>query len=231
MTVTDYQSHEAYLYEQRRRAFGQARRHTWFIRIMRIVLPAVTLLLCTGILFSSGIFSPSGPIFETSSIGIENGVLTMEDARLTGIDEEDRPYSVNATSASQLITQPGVINLDGIDAELSGGGDGWSSVAASNGRYDRDQEVLRLEDNVRVQSDDGYDVSLDSAFVDLRAGTVTSDDPVEIEMMNGTLRAQGMIIENNGENLRFFDGVSLNIRPRGSNDESSKSDSDTASNE
>lgn len=198
---------------------------------MRLVLPAVTLLLCGGILYTSGVFSPSGPILESTSIGIENGVLTMENARLTGIDEEDRPYSVNATSASQRISQPGVIDLDGIDAELSGDGDGWSSVVARIGQYDRDQEVLRLEDDVRVRSGEGYDVSLDSAYVDLRSGTVTSDDPVEIQMMNGTLRAQGMSIENSGETLRFFDGVSLSIRPSESNDEPGQSDSDLVSNE
>lgn len=231
MTVANYQSHEAGLYERRRRAFGQARRHTWFIRALRLVIPAATFSLAGGILFTSGIFAPSGPILESSSVGIENGVLTMENARLTGIDEDDRPYEVNAITASQRLGEPGIITLDGIDAELSGGEKSWSSVAARSGQYDRDQEVLRLEDDVLVRSGEGYDVSLDSAYVDLRAGTVTSDDPVEIEMMNGTLRAQGMTIENRGETLRFFDGVSLRINPSRSAGETSATDTGVAANE
>ncbi len=231
MTVTNYQSHEAGLFERRKKAFGQARRHTWFIRVLRFVLPATTLSLAGGILITSGIFTPSGPVLESSNVGIENGVLTMENARLTGIDEEDRPYEVNALTASQLLSDPGVINLDGIDAELSGGDESWSSVAARSGQYDRDQEVLRLEEDVLVRSGDGYDVSLDSAYVDLRAGTVTSDDPVEIEMMNGTLQAQGMTIENKGEILRFFDGVSLKINPGQDAGESSETDTGTSVNE
>ncbi len=231
MTVANYQSHEAGLFERRQKAFGQARRHTWFIRIMRFVLPAATLSLVAGILITSGIFAPSGPILESSSVGIENGVLTMENARLTGIDEEDRPYEVNAVTASQRLSEPGVINLDGIDAELSGGDKSWSSVVARSGQYDRDQEVLRLEEDVLVRSGDGYDVALDSAYVDLRTGTVTSDDPVEIEMMNGTLRAQGMTIENKGETLRFFDGVSLRINPRRDAGEAAETDTGIAANE
>ena len=231
MTVTDFQSHEAGLYDRRKKAFGQARRHTWFIRAMRLLLPAITIALSAGILVTGGIFAPSGPVLESSSIGIENGVLTMENARLTGIDEEDRPYAVNALTASQRLNQPSVINLDGIDAELSGGDTSWSSVAARTGRYDRDQEVLRLEDDVLVKSGEGYDVSLDSAYVDLRAGTVTSDDPVEIEMLNGTLQAQGMSIENRGETMHFFDGVSLRIYPKQGDDSSPDTDSGPTTNE
>jgi lipopolysaccharide export system protein LptC len=231
LTVANYQSHETVLFEQRQRAFGQARRHTWFIRVMRFVLPATTLSLAGGILITSGFFTPSGPILESSSIGIENGVLTMENARLTGIDEEDRPYEVNAITASERLNEPGVINLDGINAALSGGEKSWSSVVARSGQYDRDQEVLRLEEDVLVRSGEGYDVSLDSAYVDLRAGTVTSDDPVEIEMMNGTLRAQGMTIENKGEILRFFDGVSLRINPSQDAGEPSETDAGIVANE
>ncbi len=208
MTVTD---NDNWANDGRERAFALAQRHTRFVRVMRLALPAATLLLCGGIVYFSGLLTSSGPTFEISGIGIEDGTLTMEDARLTGVNEDDRAYVVNADTASQQLAQPNVFDLDNIDAEISGGDAAWASVEADSGQYDRERETLRLDRDVRVQSGDGYDVLLESAYVDLKAGTVISDDPVEVQMMNGTVNAQGLEIGNNGQTIRFFNGVSLNF--------------------
>lgn len=203
------------LLERRSAAFVRARRHTRFVQVLRVVLPVLIVVISAGIIMSSGILTSRENDVQIGNVGIENGALTMENARLTGVDDEDRSYVVNAESASQPLTQPDVVDLTGIDAQISGDESGWAAVVAGTGQYDRNEEVLRLEQDVRVRTGDRYDVILDSAFVDLRNGSVVSDDPVEVQMMTGTVRASGMKIENKGETLRFYDGVSLNFTPNG----------------
>ncbi|MBL4758226.1 MAG: LPS export ABC transporter periplasmic protein LptC [Rhizobiales bacterium] len=226
MAIADNENteNENWIDDNRERAFVLARRHTRFVRVMRLALPALTLFICGGIIYFSGLLTSTPPTFEITSIGIKDGTLTMENARLTGVNEDNRAYVVNADTASQQLSQPDVFDLDNIDAQISGGDAAWASVEADRGQYDREQETLRLEQDVHVLSGDGYDVQLESAFVDLKAGTVVSDDPVEVQMMNGTVNAQGLEISNNGQTIRFFNGVSLNFTPGGTDKNSETSD-------
>jgi lipopolysaccharide export system protein LptC len=84
-----------------------------------------------------------------------------------------------------------------------------------------------LKDNIFLQSSTGYEARLSQARVDMAKGTVTSNEPVAVKLLNGTLDAQGLEITQNGEVVRFEGGVSMILfpeeaKPAGANSDSAR---------
>ena len=52
---------------------------------------------------------------------------------------------------------------------------------------------------------------LSQAYVDINKGTVTSDEHVDVKLLNGTLTADRLRIFNSGEVVRFEGNVVMNL--------------------
>ena len=65
--------------------------------------------------------------------------------------------------------------------------------------------------NSPLQSSTGYEARLTRAFVDMGKGTVTSDEHVDVKLLNGTLTADKLRIFNSGEIVRFEGNVVMNL--------------------
>ena len=59
--------------------------------------------------------------------------------------------------------------------------------------------MLDLHKDIFLQSSTGYEARLTQAFVDMGKGTVTSDEHVDVKLLNGTLTADRLRITGGGE--------------------------------
>jgi lipopolysaccharide export system protein LptC len=71
--------------------------------------------------------------------------------------------------------------------------------------------VLTLDKDIVLKSSTGYEGHLQQAIVDIRAGTVTSNKPVEVKLLNGNLNAKQLAITDAGGLVRFDGGVSMTL--------------------
>ncbi len=62
---------------------------------------------------------------------------------------------------------------------------------------------MNLEQDVHVRTDAGQEVDLRSAFVDFKAGTVVSTEPVTVSLGNGVIEAKGIEVSDNGKIIQF----------------------------
>ncbi|MEM6665165.1 MAG: LPS export ABC transporter periplasmic protein LptC [Pseudomonadota bacterium] len=197
------------------RAFRVARRHRLFVRLLRVFIPGSAVLLLGA--FVAKIFVTTltsvGPIaFE--SLSLEDGALVMVNPTLTGIDRNERAYSLSAQEASQQLDQTELIDLAGINAVLAVDPQQDAQVIAGNGQFNQEEETLNLFNGVNVRTTTGYEVRLADAFVELDAGRVTSDNAVEIDLLNGTLNATGVEIIERGDIIRFTGPITLDLHMR-----------------
>jgi lipopolysaccharide export system protein LptC len=86
-----------------------------------------------------------------------------------------------------------------------------TEVVAHSGVYNSKKEVLQLGRNTVVTSTAGYKVLIDNAVIDIRGTTLTTDDPVHVEMKEGRLDAQRMEVLESGNVLRFH-GVKMTLK-------------------
>lgn len=196
------------------RAFAKARRHSRFVRLLRYALPAFGLALLAGMLASNlpGLLL-RGPI-TVGRISVDDGALKMENPRLTGYTRDDKTYELTALSAAQDIATPGIVRLNMVEARITAPDGGWTTIKADRGLFQSEREMLDLESNIVVRSDSGQAMRLDTAQIELKAGTVVSRNPVELEALNGTLRADTMQIADKGERMTFTGHVVLVFRPK-----------------
>ena len=85
------------------------------------------------------------------------------------------------------------------------------TLDARTGYYDSKQQLLDLRKDIFLQSSTGYEAKLSQALLDINKGTVTSEEPVDVKLLNGTLAADRLRIINSGEVVRFEGNVVMNL--------------------
>ena len=194
----------------RSRAFARARSHSRRVRLFKLVIPVGASLGIAGVVLATW-FNPFRTV-EGLTLGpasVSGTKITMESPRLTGFRNDLRPYEVTASSAQQDVRKPHLVELKDLKARIVTDDQGSTArLEAVKGILDTQKEHLRLRQDVRVRTDGGQDVRLRSAFVDFKAGTVVSDDPVTVSLGNGIVRATGLEVKDNGKVLHFRGRVS-----------------------
>ena len=133
--------------------------------------------------------------------------------RFTGRDAEGRPYVLTADSAVRRLAGLGTLtDLDNprIDYALLFGGSSRpeaSEVLSHFGVYDDHNRILRMREAVRFATRSGYRFRTEGAALDLAAGVVTGDLPVEGHAPWGGIQAQGFELHDEGRRLVFSGGV------------------------
>lgn len=192
-------------------AFVRARRHSGRVRLLKIVLPALALLMVAGFVAKSWIAAPAGVSANLGGTAIEDGRLVMADPRLDGFTSDDRAYAVTAARAVQDIGDSSRIDLEQIDAKLPFEADKWMTVAAESGIYDRDAGKLDITSEMTVKTDTGITALFKSASVDMAAGSLKTQDPVDITLDGARITADSLSVTDKGGVMIFENRVRMHI--------------------
>ena len=203
--------------------FAKAARHSRMVRILRVAVPAAVALAMASIVAVSvfnpfRILLPKLPV-EMGNLVVSGTKITMESPHLAGFSTDQRPYEMWAKAAVQDLTDPDHVELKTLRAKMMMEDKTTVTMDARTGYYDSKQGTLDLRKDVFVQSSTGYEARMSQAFVDLNKGTVTSDEHVDVKLLNGTLTADKLRIVNSGEIVRFEGNVVMNLDNLGSPEE------------
>jgi lipopolysaccharide export system protein LptC len=195
--------------------FRVAARHSRLVRILRVAVPGAVLLSMAAIVAVS-IFNPFRMMMPKLPVDIGNLVvsgtkITMETPHVAGFSADKRPYELWAKAAIQDLTDPDHMELDTIRAKVMMEDRSTVTLDARTGYYDSKQSLLDLRKDIFLQSSTGYEAKLSQAFVDMNKSLVTSDEPVDVKLLNGTLTADRLRIFNGGEVVRFEGNVVMHL--------------------
>jgi lipopolysaccharide export system protein LptC len=85
------------------------------------------------------------------------------------------------------------------------------TLEARTGLFDTKAQLLDLRKDIFLQSSTGYEARLSQAMLDIGKGTVTSEEPVDVKLLNGTLTADRLRITEKGALVRFEGHVVMNL--------------------
>jgi lipopolysaccharide export system protein LptC len=199
---------------RRQAAFVAAQRHTHLVRFLRRAIPVVAVVSVLGLIVVPFLNPLRGKLQNVSigSVGIAGGKVRMETPKLSGYRKDNRPYQVTAENAYQEIRNPTQIELQTLTARIQMEREGWVTVNAKTGLFDTQKERLKLADDVKIRTESGHDMSMKSADVDFKAGTVASREPVTVHMDQTTVDANALDVKNNGELIAFEGRVRVLIK-------------------
>ena len=196
--------------------FAIAARHSRMVRVLRIAVPSAVILAMTAIVAVS-VFNPFRMLLpklplEMGNLVVSGTKITMESPHMAGYTPDQRPYEVWAKTATQDVTDPDHVDLKTLRAKvLMEDRTTTVTLDALNGLMDTKQQLLDLHKDIFLQSSTGYEARLSQAFVDIGKGTVTSEEHVDVKLLNGTLTSDKLRITGGGEVVRFEGNVVMNL--------------------
>lgn len=191
--------------ERRPPSAGALARRRVAVALAKRVLPLAAL----GLLAAIALW----PEFETAA---ERGRIAFRQAgqvtptalylvnpRYQGLDDQDRPFTVTAASATQAASDD-IVDLDVPRADMLLTDGGWIYLEARQGRFDKPRNHLDLAGAVTVHHADGTQFTTARAAIDLHASAAEGDDPVAAQGPFGTLTAEGFRLRDRGQVMIFI---------------------------
>jgi lipopolysaccharide export system protein LptC len=195
--------------------FAAAARHSRMVRVLRVAVPAAVVLALAAIVAVS-VFNPFRMLLPKLPIDIGNLVvsgtkITMESPHLAGFSTDQRPYELWAKAAVQDLTAPDHVELQTLRAKVMMEDKSTLTMDAHSGFFDSKQQLLDLREDIFLQSSTGYEAKLTQAHIDINKGSVSSDEHVDVKLLNGTLSADKLRIIDSGDVVRFEGNVVMNL--------------------
>lgn len=202
--------------ENRERFSDSGRMRRLFLQFVKFVLPVLALgFLVLMLVWPRLTEKKTAPEFADAANSTARDDLRMSSLRFTGMDGENRPYLVTATSATQDSEDSELVHLENLQADIALDAGDWAAINARTGLMHSGLQTLQIDGQVEAYLDNGYAFYTESARIDLSKNSLYADQPVRIQGPLGHLRARTMLASDRGQKLHFAGNVSVMIYPRG----------------
>ena len=209
----------------RSRAFALARRHSFVVRWLKIILPICAVaVLSSYVVFMQRSLEVEGGKLELGPVAFSSDVLTMHDPRYEGYGKDGTRFAVAARTAEQDIQQEGPIRLNTIERTILQPNKTTTKLLATKGVFDSEANELELLDSIEIKSSDGMTARLTRAKVFMKESKIVSNEPVTVEMATGTLAGNSMVLLQKSRELTFTGGVTARLKPQGRSDNAAQTD-------
>lgn len=192
------------------RSYRVARKHSRLVSKLKIALPVTAALISLSFISVSVLRSwvPDELVIESATI--QDGKIVMTKPAVAGVNKDGISYSMNAERALQDITNPNLMTLETLRAAVPLN-DIIASVTAQESIFDRATNKMEMSEPFEINLSNGILAKFQSAKVDLKAGTISTNDPIEIETKDGSIVAKSLQIADNGKSITFSGQVRARI--------------------
>jgi lipopolysaccharide export system protein LptC len=166
--------------------------HDWLVGFLKIVLP-----LGVGVVLAYLLLSPLSKTKENSflldkkKVDVAHERLKTQSAEYRGLDDQGRPFTVQAARAVQPTSASPLVNVNGMAAQLQMK-DGPATVHADQGQYNIDKQQMQVNGPVHVQAANGYKLETRDVNIDMNTHRVTGNRGVQGSTNVGTFSADNM---------------------------------------
>ncbi|WP_320201201.1 LPS export ABC transporter periplasmic protein LptC [Agrobacterium sp. rho-13.3] len=192
------------------RAYELALRHSARVRRLKIILPLGAAIISFAFIAVSLARTWVPDEVSLKSATVEDGKIVMEKPALAGRNNKGFDYSMNAERALQDITSPNLMTLEKVLAAVPMN-DIVAQVVAQEGLFDRATNKLQMTAPFDINLSNGIQAKFKSANVDLKAGTMDSQETVTITTNDGSIVAESLRIADNGRTITFSGQVRARI--------------------
>jgi lipopolysaccharide export system protein LptC len=193
------------------------------IRRSKFIIQAKRVLVIAGVLIISAIIIY--PFFRNGNEGMRfslTGEQTIEKKgqeivqhikkpKLYGIDKLNQRFNLSAEEAVQNGVNSTTMNKLTGDIYLKDGG--WVNILADTGDYDTSTKMLKMNGNVQIYSDNGYELHADRAEVNLDTSEAVGYDNVHFQGALGVIDSNIINIKKGGDVIQFSGGVHMTAFP------------------
>ncbi|MCO5160758.1 MAG: LPS export ABC transporter periplasmic protein LptC [Mesorhizobium sp.] len=204
--------------------FVRAQRHSRRVRWLKVWLPGLAFAGVIGFIGWSYLSIPTVAGIDIEGAAISDGKLVMANPKLDGFTKDKLPYTMTAQRAVQDLKDTSLVRLEDIDARLPVDPKNTAKVVAKSGVYDNGKNTMVFDSPMTITTTDGMTARLNSASLDMNAGSMSTSDPVEILLNGSKITALSMNMADNGRVIVFENRVRVDIEPRTSPEKAASGD-------
>lgn len=166
--------------------------HDFLVRFLKIALPVgvagfLAYLLLTPLSHNKEVSF----LLDKKKVASASERLRTQAARYQGVDDNDRPFTVEADKAIQKTSQVPIVDITGVRAQMQLK-QGPTTATADSGRYHMDQQTLDVDGPIHVVGAGGYKLETRDVTLDLNKHTLSGHSGVEGYMPLGRFTASNM---------------------------------------
>ena len=182
---------------------------------MKLILPLIAgMLVVMVVVWPEFSGEPSRFQLGVAEIDIKDADgQKLINARYTGADSKNNPYTVTADALAQTIEGGDLVDLKNPKADVTVAGGSWIALTAPTGQYSKLTQVLELTGGVNAFHDMGYEFRTERAIVDFHYGSAFGDAPVQGQGPFGSLKSEGFLILDGGASIVFTGRAKLVLYP------------------
>ena len=186
-------------------------RHDVVIKAVKFGLPIIIVVLV--LLLAIAPFERRGDvsfILDKNEVEKARERMRLESARYTGEDNKGQKFLIVADRAVQQSSDVPIVVIHGMRAQLNMER-GPLKIAAIKGRYDLEQELVKVDGPIKIAGADGYSMLTRDVTVDFGRRTMHSSGPVSGQLPLGRFEAGRLSADLNDRTVRLDGGVRLKI--------------------
>ncbi|MET3853270.1 LPS export ABC transporter periplasmic protein LptC [Rhizobium sp. OAE497] len=196
-----------------RTAYGAALSHSGRVRRLKVLLPVAAVVVSLAFIAVSMVRAYLPENLKIEGAKIENGKVVMAKPAIAGRNSDGINYSMLAERALQDIKNPSLITLETIKAAVPVNDDLIARVEAQSADYDRSTDKLALTSPFTVLLSNGLTADFKSAKLDIKGGSMSTDDPVTITKEGTSVVANSLKMTDKGRVITFEGKVRMNVDP------------------
>lgn len=159
-------------------------------------------------LVQAGIFSALTPKPKPAPLTVEMpDQIAGAFARIAGFDRENQPYVITAKKGYQDKETAELVHMEDLTAMFRRNSGQSFELFSKTGLYNSKAREMDLEGNVRIVEKGRFTATMAKAHVELEKKNLLSNAPVLVELDFGTINANGLQVSNDGNNIKFLNGV------------------------
>lgn len=184
-----------------------ARRHSFFIKMMRRVLIGLCLCLSIFLVYE---FSTQGNVTFIEDNPTE--AVKMINPRYSGRTNDGLPFYLKADLATRKMTERDVVSLIKPVLEFTREkGAEVSILLAETGTFNDVEKILNLKSGVSLKTDDGYECTTTHARIFNKEKRIEGKEYIECNGNFGEVTGNAFEINNNYSQFVFKNGVTAAI--------------------
>ncbi|MGA1803241.1 LPS export ABC transporter periplasmic protein LptC [Rhizobium sp. HT1-10] len=192
------------------RAYDAALVNSGRVRRLKILLPIAAVLISIVFIAVSVVRAYMPQNISIAGVSMEDGKIVMQKPAIAGRNSDGINYSMLAEKALQDVKNPNMITLKNIKAAMPVS-DGVAHVVALSADYDRTADTLKMTEPFTVNLDNGLRAEFQGAFLDVKGGSLVTQQPVAIFKGLASIVAQSLKMTDKGTVIEFDGQVKMHI--------------------
>lgn len=158
--------------------------------------------------WQAGVLAPPPPQeVKTDDVVANPEQITSENASISGIDSNNRPFEIRAKSGEQDKAIAHLVHMQSVTSVFERATGAKLDVTSDTGLYDRKTKGLELAGNVVFSEGIRFRAVMQKAAIDTENQSLASQSPVKVDMQGTLIEADSLTVTAGGTRLLFKGGV------------------------